>query len=121
MQMLLYSILSVVREPGQLSRCSDRLRTDGRCSIPGEGNISLYFIASTPAVGPTQPPIPYAPRVKRQGREADLSPLSRSRMVKLRRSPLHIRLHGIVLNLLSSGTTLPSLTVVREHRFFDQV
>jgi hypothetical protein len=65
--------------------------------------ISRCFIASRPALGPTQPPIQWVPEdvslgVKRQGREADHSPLMpRLRMVELY---LHcpIRLYGVTLN-----------------------
>jgi hypothetical protein len=47
-------------------------------SIPGKGKIRLFFTASSPALGPTQPPIQWVPGalsqgIKQQGREADHS------------------------------------------------
>jgi hypothetical protein len=52
---------------------------DGWGSFPGRGKIFLFYIASRPALGPTQPPIQWilgavSPWVKRPGREADHSP-----------------------------------------------
>jgi hypothetical protein len=78
-----------------------------RAGWPGfdsrQRKISLFSTAFRPALGPTtQPPIQWVAGalswgVKRQGREADHSPPSRSRMVELcLHSP--IRLHGVVLN-----------------------
>jgi hypothetical protein len=68
-------------ESGYLSRCSDALRA-GR---PGfnyrQGKIFLFYTASSPALGPTQPHIQsergaISPGAKRPGREADHSPPS---------------------------------------------
>jgi hypothetical protein len=45
----------------------------------GEGKNFLFFTASRPALGPTQPPIQWVPEVKRSEREAHLQlvPISR--------------------------------------------
>jgi hypothetical protein len=43
---------------------------------PAGQEIFLYFTASRAYLGPTQPPIKWVLGVKRQGSEADLSPLS---------------------------------------------
>jgi len=58
---------------------------------------------STPALGPTQPPIQCAPGalslvVKRPGREADHSPPSSAEAKKCVDLYLPIRLHGVVLS-----------------------
>jgi hypothetical protein len=44
-----------------------------RSSSPGRVKNFLFSVSSTPALGPTQPPIQRAPEVKRQGRETDHS------------------------------------------------
>jgi hypothetical protein len=49
---------------------------DSQGSIPGKGKIFLVSTASTPALGPTQPPTEWLPRtfspgLRRLGREAD--------------------------------------------------
>jgi hypothetical protein len=54
---------------------------DGPASIPGRGKIFLFSTTCRPALGPTQPPIQWAPgtlypRIKRPGRKADHSPPS---------------------------------------------
>jgi hypothetical protein len=54
---------------------------EGRGAFPGRGNISLFFIASTPAPGPTEPPIQWyltavSPLIKRPRRQADEFPPS---------------------------------------------
>jgi hypothetical protein len=73
----------------------------------------LFSITSSPALGPTQPPIQWAPEtlspgVKRWGREAEHSPPSG---VEVKDGELYlpspIHLHGVGLNYLRSGTTLP--------------
>jgi hypothetical protein len=70
--------------------------------IPGGGwEFFLFTTASRTVVGPTQPPIQWVPGVlslgiKRPGREADHSPLSRTECVELYiHSPI---LHGVVLS-----------------------
>jgi hypothetical protein len=69
------------------------------------------MFSSTPTLGPTQPPtegVPEAlcPGVKRQGREADPSPLSGAE-VKNDGVYLHspTLLHGVARNQLRAGTT----------------
>jgi hypothetical protein len=109
----------------QLSRCSDGLWTKRPGFDSQQKQDFLFATASRPALGPTQPPIQWVPgalslAVKRPGRdEADYSPHlgPRSRIMELyRHSP--IRLHGVVLNKLSSGTILPStLSLSSEHLF----
>jgi hypothetical protein len=75
-----------------------RGRSSGPCKVR-----NFYFSTSlTPAMWRTQPPIPYLPRdislgLMRKGREADLYIRS------------IIYLHGIVLDYLSTATTLPVL------------
>jgi hypothetical protein len=69
----------------------------GRSSSPGKVKNFLFSKSSRSALGSTQPPIQWVPGVlslglKRQAREADHCP---------------IRLHGVVLNSLSTGTTFP--------------
>jgi hypothetical protein len=54
---------------------------NGRGSIPSRGKIFLFYVASRPTLGPTQPPIQWVPRagfpwIKRPGRKADHSPPS---------------------------------------------
>jgi hypothetical protein len=70
-----------------------------RVSIPGRNKIFLFFIASRQALGPTQPPVQWAPGVKRVGSEADHSPPS-SAEEKNGGSilPSPIRLLDVVLN-----------------------
>jgi hypothetical protein len=70
----------------------------------------VFSTAFRPALGPTQPPIQCVPGtlppgVKRPGLEADHSPPSIDDVKNGRATAL--RPHGIVLNLLSPGTTLP--------------
>jgi hypothetical protein len=47
----------IIIKPRFLSRYSDGYGLDGRGSNPGRGNIFLFYTTSTPALGPTQPPI----------------------------------------------------------------
>jgi hypothetical protein len=60
-------------------------RLDGWGLIPSTGKIFLFSIVSSPALGPTQPPIqwvlgPPSPKVKQQGNEVDRSPLSNAKV-----------------------------------------
>jgi hypothetical protein len=79
-------------------------------SIAGRGNKRFsahYPTASRPALGPTQPPIQCVSGVNRQESKTDHSPpfSAEEIMVELYfHSP--IRLDGVVLNLLSTVTTL---------------
>jgi hypothetical protein len=76
-----------------------------------EGGIFLFTAASTPALGVTQLPnqlVPWtlSPVVKWREREADHSPPSSAEVENSKAvSPLATRPHGVVLNLLSTGTT----------------
>jgi hypothetical protein len=77
---------------------------DGRGSTSGSVMIFLFSIASTPALGPTQPPIQWvpgspSPGVKRHVRELNthLHLVPRSRMVELNLNSA-IRLLRIVVN-----------------------
>jgi hypothetical protein len=87
---------------------------DCRGSIPGRGNIFLSSITSRPALGPTQPPIQSVPgalssSVTGQGREADHLPPSSAEVKNggaILYSPIR---HGMVLNYLSTRTTLAFL------------
>jgi hypothetical protein len=56
------------------SRYSDGLRAGLSGFDSQHGKISLFTIASTPALGPTEPHIQWVPGVKRSGSEADHSP-----------------------------------------------
>jgi hypothetical protein len=67
--------------------------------------IYLFTTASSPALGPTQPPIQWvtgdlSPAVKRPEREADHSPPSSAEVKGCLALYLHspIRLHGVVLS-----------------------
>jgi hypothetical protein len=80
---------------------------DGRGSVPDRGKIFLLFIASRPALKPTQTPKQWvqgalSSRVKQQEvkMKSHLHIVLRSRMVELY---LHssTRLHGVMLNYLS--------------------
>jgi hypothetical protein len=67
---------------------------DCRGSVPGRVKIFLFYTASRPALGPTQPPIQcvlwaLTPGVKRPGREADHLPPS-SAEVKNDGAPLYV-------------------------------
>jgi hypothetical protein len=83
----------------------------GRSSSPGSVKNFLFSLSSRPAVGSTQPPIQWVRGVKRPGREADHSPPTSAEVKKNVDLYIHppppIRLHCIVLNYLSTGTTLP--------------
>jgi hypothetical protein len=81
-------------------------RLRGRSSSTGRVKNFLFSKSSRPALGSTQPPIQWvpgvlSPGVKRPGREADHShPAS----AEVKNSP--IRLHGVMLNSLSTRTIL---------------
>jgi hypothetical protein len=87
--------------PGKIHRAWLGYRLDNRDSIPGKGKVvNFLFVTAVPrpALGPTLPPRQrvshsLTPGVKRQEREANLSPPS-SAGVKNEWSP--IRLHGVV-------------------------
>jgi hypothetical protein len=55
-----------------------------------------------------------SPGVKRPGREGDHSPTSAEVKNGGAMPALSIRLHGVVLNQLSTGTTLPFTPSLRE-------
>jgi hypothetical protein len=74
--------------------------------------IFLFSTASRPTLEPTQPPIQWVPGalslgVKQQGHQADHLPPSSAKVMEGGAIPPLHRLHGIVLNKLSTGTTLP--------------
>jgi hypothetical protein len=88
----------------------------GRISSPGGGKSFHFSISSIPALGPTQPPIQWVPGalslgVKRPGREADYSSPTSAEVKKtwVYISTHPLSLHGVVLNLLSTGIILPYL------------
>jgi hypothetical protein len=79
-------------------------RPRSRDSIPGRGNIFLYYMTFRPALRSIQPPVQWvpvavSPGIKQQGREADhLSPSSAEvKNVEVLRS-LSVHLNGAVLN-----------------------
>jgi hypothetical protein len=83
-------------------------------SSPGRIKNFLFSTSSIPALGPTQRPIQwvpgaFSPGVKRPRREADYSHPSSAEVKKtwIYTSTPPLRLHGIVLNELNKGTTLP--------------
>jgi hypothetical protein len=77
---------------------------DVRDSVPENGKVCLSFIASSPALGPIQPPPEWVPgtisrRVTAAGHKPDHSHLP---SVEVKNGgvilPFPIRLHGVVLN-----------------------
>jgi hypothetical protein len=75
------------------------------------GKNFLFSMSPRPALGPTQPPIQWvpvaiSPGVKRPGRETDYC-RDQENVGLYIYSP--VRLHGVVLNYLSTGTILPYL------------
>jgi hypothetical protein len=85
--------------------------SDDRGSIPGRGKTWICT-ASRPALGPTHSPIQWVPTapssgIKRQRREADHSfPSNTGQETVDLYIHFPIRLRGVVLNSLSTGTTL---------------
>jgi hypothetical protein len=107
-----WTISRVNMEPGELSRYSNWLGLNdwgGWSSSPGRVKNFLFSKFSRPALGSTQPPIQWVPGVKRPGRETDHSFPANAEVEENEDLYIHspIRLHGVMLNLLSAGTTLP--------------
>jgi hypothetical protein len=73
----------------------------GRSSIPGRVKNFLFSTSSRL----TQPPFQWVPGVKRPGREADHSSQTSAKVKKMWICTSHIRLHGVLLNYLNTGTT----------------
>jgi hypothetical protein len=78
--------------------------------------ITCVSMCSRPALGPTKPPIQWVPRalypgVDHLGREAEHSPPASAEGKKCVDLYIHsyIRLHGVVLNELTKGTSLSYL------------
>jgi hypothetical protein len=96
----------------ELSRYNGRLQAErprGRSLSTGWGKNFHFFVSFRPAFGSTQSSCQLtwgalSSGVKWPGREADHSPLIKKTWSI---HPLPIRLHGIVLNDLSTGATLP--------------
>jgi hypothetical protein len=86
----------------------------GQSSSPDRVKIFLFSTSSRSALGHTQLPIQWvpvalSPGVNRPGREADHSPPTSAEIKKtLIYMSTPIRLHGIVLNHLSTGANLLS-------------
>jgi hypothetical protein len=85
---------------------------------PSKGKVFLISTSSRLVLGPTQPPVQRVQGslslgVKRLGREADHSPLTSAKVENtwICTSQFHRYLHGVVLNQLSTGITLPPLKV----------
>jgi hypothetical protein len=80
---------------------------------PGRVKNFLFSKSSRPALRSTQPPIQWvpgalSPGVKWPRREVDHSPPTSAEVKKIWiYTSTPIRLHGVVLNYLSTGTTLP--------------
>jgi hypothetical protein len=88
----------------QASEESKQVRKCMHC-LNSDAFVRLYLFCFK-----TQPPVQWVPGIKRPGREADHSPPAsrgQENMDLYTHSP--IRLHGILFNLLSTGTTLPYL------------
>jgi hypothetical protein len=103
-------------ELGYCSRYSNWLharRPRGRSSSPGRVKNFYFSISSRPALESTQPPVQWVLGVKRPGHEADRSPPTSDEVKKMwmYTSTPPIRLHGVVLNYLRTGTTLPIFTL----------
>jgi hypothetical protein len=91
---------------------SDRLLDEwqrSQSSSPGREEIFLLTTSSGPVLGPTQPPIQWVSgarsRVKRPGREVHHSPLTSADIKNTWiYTSISIRLFGVVLNQLGTGT-----------------
>jgi hypothetical protein len=84
---------------------------DGCGSIPGNGKVFLFFIASRPALRPTQPPGQWVPgavsvEVKQPWHEADHSTPSGAEVDGGAMPSLPLMLSWHVLNQFNTGTTL---------------
>jgi hypothetical protein len=108
----------------QRSRYSDRLQTGrpkGRSSSPGRSKIRpsprrLNRFWGPPSLLSNGYRGALSLRVKWPGRKADQSPPIICQQHVDLYIHFHIRLHGVVLNLLITGTTLPYLTPGRIRR-----
>jgi hypothetical protein len=90
-------------------------RSRGRSSSSVRDKI-FFSTSSIPVLVPTQPPIQWVtglfpPGVKRPGRETDHSPPTNAEAKNtwIYTSTPPISLHGVVLNLIRAGTSLPYL------------
>jgi hypothetical protein len=109
-------------EPGKRSQYSDCLRAGrprGRISSSGRVKNFLFSLSSRPALGSAEPPIKWvpgalSPGIERPGGEFEAhhsSPTSAEvEKMWIYISPPPIRLHGVVLNSLSTRTRLPLWT-----------
>jgi hypothetical protein len=123
--MAVYPWLIWVQSPGKRSHYGDYLqagRPRSRSSSSGKVKNFLFSTSSRPALGFIQPPIQWvpgdlSPGEKRPEREADHSPPISAEVKKVDLY-IHsfIRLHGIVLNWLSTGTALPFSSLQSEYK-----
>jgi hypothetical protein len=77
--------------------------------VPGGfENFLLSSVQNGSGVHSTSCPTGTSPAAKRPGREADHSPATSAKVTKMWIiHPLPTRFHGVVVNQLSTGTTLP--------------
>jgi hypothetical protein len=98
----------------RFSRYNHMLRA-GRPGFSSRQEQEIFFTASRPTLGPTQPPIQWLPGVKRLGREADHSPPSSTEVKTVGIIfAVPIYLHGVVLSSSSTGKPLPFLDVINK-------